>query len=90
MSNVVVKELTTNDLNKRMFDQMDLLIGKKITPVKANAIARIGMVIVGSAEIELQHHKLKPARGNVVRPAVLVREEIEATPILEDKSKKRR
>jgi hypothetical protein len=87
---VLTRELTTNDLMKQMFNQLDLLVNKKITPVKANAVARLGMVIVAAADVEVQHHRLKPARGSVVRPVTLVREEIVSAPLLEDKSKNRK
>lgn len=69
---------------RAMFLNLGQLMDKKITPVKANAAARLGMVIVGAGELEIQHHKLKPARGNIVRPVTLVRPAI--PPLLEDKT----
>jgi hypothetical protein len=73
---LVVEERTTNDLMKLMFNELDMLLARKITPVRANAAARIGMAVVEAANLEVQHHKMKPARGNVVRPVTLVRREI--------------
>jgi hypothetical protein len=86
---MAVRELTTHDLMRVMFGQLDLLAHKKITPAKASAAARLGQVIIGAANIEVQHHRMKPARGNIVHPVSLVREE-RVVPMLEDKSKKRR
>ena len=73
-----------------IFSELDLLIGKKITPIRANAAARLALAITAAADLEVVHHRLKPARGNVVRPVTLVRQTAIEVPALEDKTKKRR
>jgi hypothetical protein len=82
--------ITTNDVIKWACNELQLLMAKKITPVRANASARLVMGVAEMAQLEVQHHRLRPARGNAVRPVMLVRPEAKEVPLLEDKGKKRR
>ena len=64
--------ITTRDLMQALCNEMNLLMNKKITYARANASSRLAMGVIGLANVELMHHRLKPARGTSVRPVTLV------------------
>ncbi len=86
MNSVEMAEVTTNELMRVACSELVLLTGKRITPARANASARLLMSVVELANLEVAHHKLRPSRGAIVRPVTLVRNGKEV-PALEDKSK---
>ena len=82
--------VTTRDMMRALCNEMELLQNKRITFARANASARLAMGVIGLANLEIVHHKLRPSRGASVRPVTLAHGRVIDMPAIEDKSKKRK
>lgn len=67
----VALQRNTTGLIDRLFNELDLLQQRKITPTRARASAALGEVIVSAAQLAVTHHRLKPKRNGCVRAAPL-------------------
>lgn len=63
---------TTSGLIDALFNEMELLHSRRITPERARSSAALAGAIIGAANLEVTHHKMKPRRNGYLVRAVLL------------------